>query len=483
MSSDRLDLSLFIAGEWLNGTGRKSEPLLDPSTGDVIGELPHASKDDLDKAIDAANEAYPKWRATSALERSRILKKASDLMRERQEDIARKLTLEEGKTLGESRLEVAVSADFFEWFAEEGKRAYGRLVPPRTPGWRQTMVKEPVGVCALFSPWNFPAVTPARKVAAALAAGCTCILKPSEETPATALAIARCLHDAGLPKGVLNVVFGVPSEVSSHLIASPVIRKVSFTGSVPVGKQLAAMAAQAGAKRTTMELGGHAPVLIFDDVDAAQVGTMAAAGKLRNAGQICVSPTRFYVHERIHDRFVETFVEQAKAMKVGSGLDPESKMGPLANPRRVEAMEAFVADAVDKGAKVRTGGNRIGNRGYFWEPTILTDVPDDARILHEEPFGALAAIMPFRDESEVLDRANALPFGLAAYTFTRDADRVARVADKLETGLVGVNTFVVSLPETPFGGVKESGYGSEGGAEGLDAYHVTKFVMHANLPS
>ena len=483
MASDRIDLSLYIAGEWLTGAGRRSEPLLDPASGEAIGELPHASPADLDKALEAAETAWPKWRATSALERARILKKAADLIRERQEAIARLLTMEEGKTLGEARLEIAVTADFFEWFAEEGKRAYGRVVPPRTPGWRQTMLKEPVGVCALFSPWNFPGVTPARKVAAALAAGCTCILKPSEETPATGLALARALHDAGLPPGVLNIVFGVPAEVSTHLINSPVVRKISFTGSVPVGRQLAAMAAQAGAKRTTMELGGHAPVLVFDDVDAVHAGTMAVAGKYRNAGQICVSPTRFYVHERVHDRFVETFIQQSQALKVGPGLDPDSKMGPLANPRRVEAMEAFVADAQAKGAKVRTGGNRIGNRGFFFEPTVLTDVPADARVMHDEPFGPLAAITTFADESEAIARANALPFGLAAYTFTRDHDRATRVADRLETGLVGLNTFVVSLPETPFGGVKESGYGSEGGAEGLDAYHVTKFVMHANLPS
>jgi succinate-semialdehyde dehydrogenase/glutarate-semialdehyde dehydrogenase len=476
MASAQYDkLHLFIDGEWLGAAGRKTGDVINPATGETIGALPHASKADLDRALDAAQRGFLAWRKVSPNERAKVLRKAGELFRERADHIATQMTLEEGKTLGESKLEVLGSAEIFEWMAEECRRSYGRLVPSRAPGHRQMVLREPVGPVAAFSPWNFPAVTPARKIAASLAAGCSCIIKPAEETPATALAMAKCLEDAGLPKGVLNVVFGVPSEVSTYLIASPVIRKISFTGSTVVGKQLAKLAAD-GVKRATLELGGHAPVVIFDDVDADKVAGMAVAAKYRNAGQVCISPTRFYVQENVHDRFVAKFAELAAAMPVGDGLDAKSKMGPLANARRIDAMEQMIGDARDHGAKVRTGGERIGNAGYFWQPTVLSDVGNDSRIMNVEPFGPVAAMVRFKKFDEVVEQANRLPYGLASYAFTSSAQNAQAIGDALDSGLVGVNTFGVTVPETPFGGVKESGYGSEGGSEGLDAYLQTKFI-------
>jgi succinate-semialdehyde dehydrogenase / glutarate-semialdehyde dehydrogenase len=476
MASAQYDkLHLFIDGEWLGPSGRKTGDVINPATGETIGTLPHASKADLDRALDAAQRGFLAWRKVSPNERAKVLRKAGELFRERADHIATQMTLEEGKTLGESKLEVLSSAEIFEWMAEECRRSYGRLVPSRASGHRQMVLREPVGPVAAFSPWNFPAVTPARKIAASLAAGCSCIIKPAEETPATALAMAKCLEDAGLPKGVLSVVFGVPSEVSTYLIASPVIRKISFTGSTVVGKLLAKLAAD-GVKRATLELGGHAPVVIFDDVDADKVAGMAVAAKYRNAGQVCISPTRFYVQENVHDRFVAKFTELAKAMPVGDGLQPANKMGPLANARRIDAMEQMIGDARDHGAKVKTGGERIGNAGYFWQPTVLTDVGNDSKIMNVEPFGPVAAMVRFKKFDEVVEQANRLPDGLASYTFTGSAQNAQAIGDALDSGLVGVNTFGVTVPETPFGGVKESGYGSEGGSEGLDAYLQTKFI-------
>jgi succinate-semialdehyde dehydrogenase/glutarate-semialdehyde dehydrogenase len=476
MASAQYDkLHLFIDGEWLGAAGRKTGDVINPATGETIGVLPHASKADLDRALDAAQRGFLAWRKVSPNERAKVLRKAGELFRERADHIATQMTLEEGKTLGESKLEVLGSAEIFEWMAEECRRSYGRLVPSRAQGHRQMVLREPVGPVAAFSPWNFPAVTPARKIAASLAAGCSCIIKPAEETPATALAMAKCLEDAGLPKGVLAVVFGVPSEVSTYLIASPVIRKISFTGSTVVGKLLAKLAAD-GVKRATLELGGHAPVVIFDDVDADKVAGMAVAAKYRNAGQVCISPTRFYVQENVHDRFVAKFAELAAAMPVGDGLDAKNKMGPLANARRIDAMEQMIGDARDHGAKVKTGGERIGNAGYFWQPTVLTDVGNDSKIMNVEPFGPVAAMVRFKKFDEVVEQANRLPYGLASYAFTSSAANAQAIGDALDSGLVGVNTFGVTVPETPFGGVKESGYGSEGGSEGLDAYLQTKFI-------
>lgn len=472
-------LEMLIDGEWCAGSDGTSEPVINPANEETLGALPHASRSDLDRALAAAQRAFLSWSATSAFDRSGILRKAATLMRERSDQIATTLTLEEGKAFAEARAEVLSSADITDWYAEEGKRAYGRIIPSRAPGMRQLVLKEPVGPIAAFTPWNFPAVTPIRKMAGALAAGCSCIIKPSEETPGTCIALARCFQDAGLPEGVLNVVFGVPAEVSERIIASPLIRKISFTGSIGVGKHLLKLAAE-GLKRTTMELGGHSPVIVFDDVDVDQVVKVVVAGKYRNAGQVCISPTRFFVQDSKYPAFVKAFATAAKALKVGSGMEAGVQMGPLANVRRLDAMAEFVADARDHGAKIETGGDRIGNNGFFFEPTVISDVPDDARIMYDEPFGPLAPITRFKSFDEVVTRANSLEYGLASYAFTTSEKTASAISDKLQTGMVAVNGLTVSTPETPFGGIKHSGHGSEGGIEGLEAYLNTKFVSQAH---
>jgi succinate-semialdehyde dehydrogenase / glutarate-semialdehyde dehydrogenase len=472
------DLALYIDGEWLAGGGRNSEPVINPATEKPLATLTHASPADLDRALAAAEKGYRTWRGTAPFERARVMRKAADLIRERLEAIARILTMEQGKTLAEGRVEVAVSADIIEWYAEEGKRSYGRVIPGRAAGVRQMTVQEPVGPCAAFTPWNFPGVTPARKIGGALGAGCSLIIKASEETPGTCVELVRAFHDAGLPKGVLNLVFGVPARISEHIIASDVIRKISFTGSVPVGKHLVKLAAE-GMKRTTMELGGHSPVIVFGDADPEKSAEIAAAGKYRNAGQVCISPTRFYVQEDNYDRFARRFVDYAKNIKLGDGLADGTTMGPLANPRRLDAMEGFVADAKKRGAQIRAGGGRHGNQGFFFAPTVVTNIPDDSRLMTEEPFGPVAPITPFKTFDEVVERANSLPFGLAAYAFTTSTKTANLISDALEAGMVGVNSLAISTPETPFGGMKESGYGHEGGIEGLEAYTQKKLVIQA----
>jgi succinate-semialdehyde dehydrogenase/glutarate-semialdehyde dehydrogenase len=366
-------------------------------------------------------------------------------------------------------------ADIIDWFAEEGRRAYGRIIPARSDGVRNMVLLEPIGVVAGFAPWNFPVTQAVRKIAAALAAGCSIIIKCPEETPGSPIGLVRCFHDAGVPPGVVNLVYGVPAEISEYLIPHPAIRKISFTGSVPVGKHLNALAAS-HMKRATMELGGHSPVLVFDDVDSEQVAKLMGTMKYRNAGQVCISPTRFFVHDKVYDSFVSKFTDVAKATKVGDGLEPTSKMGPLANPRRINAIQSFVQDAQEKGAKVQAGGKRIGNQGNFFAPTVLTDVPESARIMNEEPFGPVAVMLRFNDTDELLTRANKLPYGLASYAFTKNSKIATKVADALESGMVTINHHGLALPETPFGGVKESGFGHEGGAAGLTVYMQTKFV-------
>jgi succinate-semialdehyde dehydrogenase/glutarate-semialdehyde dehydrogenase len=469
------DLALYIGGEWRSGDGRKGEDVVNPATAKVLGRLPHASPSDLDAALDAAQKGLAVWRATSAYDRSKVLRKAADLVRERAEAIARIMTQEQGKILPEAKGEVLVTADIIDWYAEEGRRAYGRIVPGRVKGVRQLVTQEPVGICVAFTPWNFPTLTPARKIGGALAAGCSLILKASEETPGSCVELVRCFADAGLPAGVLNLVFGVPSEVSERLIADPRVRKVSFTGSIPVGKHLAALAAK-GMKRVTMELGGHSPVVVFGDADPEKSAETIAAFKYRNAGQVCISPTRFYVQEPVYDRFVKRFTEFAQAIKVGDGLEAGITMGPLANARRLDAMEAIVNDSRARGGTIVTGGKRRGNQGYFFEPTVITDLPDDAKLMTEEPFGPIAPIVTFKTFDEVVARANSLSFGLAAYAFTSSAQTANLIGDALESGMVGVNSVMISTPETPFGGVKESGYGHEGGIEGLEVYTARKFI-------
>lgn len=474
-NKDQMDRVLRIGPERIGAADREALALVNPANGQTVGQIPVATTADLDDALAAADMAFKSWRKVSAYDRAAILHRAAALLRERAQSIAHFMTLEQGKPVADSVLEVNGAADIFDWFAEEGRRAYGRIIPARTPGVRNMVFREPIGPVALFTPWNFPVTIPARKIAAALAAGCSCIAKPAEETPSPTLAIAQALADAGLPDGVLNIVMGVPDHISTHLIASPVIRKISFTGSTRVGKHLAGLAA-AGVKPATLELGGHAPTIVFADADIEKAATMTARSKYRNAGQICIAPTRFYLHDSIHDRFVARFREVAASLRVGDGLDPATQMGPLANVRRIGAMEELVADARGAGAGLELGGERLGNQGYFWRPTILTDVPNQARIMNEEPFGPVAVTHRFSGFDEVVEQANRLPFGLSAYAFTNDGATAARIGEALESGMVGVNNMVLTTPETPFGGVKESGYGSEGGSEGLDSYLVTKFV-------
>jgi succinate-semialdehyde dehydrogenase/glutarate-semialdehyde dehydrogenase len=458
---------LFIGGEWLPAEQRERLPIINPANDAVIAELPVAARADLDAALAAAQSAYPAWRATSAFDRARILHKAADLMRERASYIGKVSTLEQGKALAESTAEAAASGDIFDWFAEEARRAYGRIIPSKHPGVRHNVLKEPIGPIAAFTPWNFPLTIPSRKMAAALAAGCTVIIKPAEETPGACLELARALDDAGLPKGVLNVVFGHPAEISEYLIASPVIKKISFTGSTAVGKHLSELAAR-GMKKTTMELGGHAPVLVFEDADVPKAAAAMARTKYRNAGQICID-----------DSFVDAFTRIAEGLKIGDGMDLATQMGPLANGRRVTAIQALVGDAVSKGAAVRTGGQRIGNVGNFWQPTVLTDVPNEAEVMNIEPFGPVAVTQRFSDIDDAIHEANRLPYGLAAYAFTESGRRANELADRLESGMIGINFGVLTGPETPFGGIKESGHGSEGGIEGLEGYLNTKYVAQA----
>ncbi|NPT53063.1 NAD-dependent succinate-semialdehyde dehydrogenase [Paraburkholderia elongata] len=465
---------LLINGERVSRDGREGLPVRNPSTGEVLGALPVATLSDLTRAIELASGAFRSWSQVPPLERGKVLKRAAELMRERIDSIAAAITLEQGKPLFEARWEVLWTADVVDWQAEEARRTYGRVLPVATKG-RALVVKEPVGPVAAFTPWNLPAFLPARKIATALAAGCSCIIKPAEETPTGALKIAECFLDAGVPPGALSVVFGDPSMISTHLISSPAIRKVSFTGSTKVGTLLAELSVK-HIKRMTMELGGHAPTVIFDDVDLDRVIAEAAAYKFMNAGQICIAPTRFYVHEAVHDKFVKNISEAARSLVVGDGMDPATQMGPLSNPRRMDAMERLISDATRQGADLIVGGSRTGNHGYFWQPTVLANVPETATIMNEEPFGPVVVTSSFRDEDDVIARSNRLGYGLAAFAFSGASDRANRLASSIEAGMVGVNTFAVTMPEAPFGGVKDSGYGLEGGTEGIEAYLTTKFV-------
>jgi len=472
---DYPELSLLIGGEWRGRRGREILPVIDPATGKVLGDLPVATAADLDAAVDSATSAFARWRETPAYERYSILRRAGQLLRERADEIGRATTLEQGKPLRESTAEVYAAADILDWFAEEGRRIYGRIVPSRTVGVRDLVLRQPVGPVAAFTPWNFPITIPARKLGAALAAGCSVVLKPAEETPATGLALARALVDAGLPSGVLSVVFGIPTAISQHLIGAQQIRKVTFTGSTAVGRQIGHLAAD-GVKRVTLELGGHAPVLVFDDADVGKAAQQAVAAKFRNAGQICIAPTRFLVQERVYGDFVAKFGEAIGRLRLGNGLEPETTIGPLAHDRRPPAIEALVSDAVDRGARVVTGGSSAEGDGYFWRPTLLADVDAEARAMNEEPFGPVALAVPFSDTDDGLRRANELPYGLASYAFTTSRETACDVAERIEAGMLAINHFRLTGPETPFGGVKESGYGSEGGSEGIEDFLFSKLV-------
>ena len=469
------DTRLLIAGEWRDATGGKKIAVANPATGQTIGHVAHAAVADLDAALAAAKSGFDAWRAIPAAERATTMRKAAGLLRERADAIARLLTQEQGKPLAEAKGEILAGAAIIEWFADEGMRVYGRIVPSRNPAAQQLVLKEPVGPVAAFTPWNFPINQIVRKLGAALATGCSFLVKAPEETPASPAALLQAFVDAGAPAGTVGLVFGDPAEISSYLIASPIIRKVTFTGSTPVGKQLAALAGS-HMKRVTMELGGHAPVIVAEDADVALAVKAAGAAKFRNAGQVCISPTRFLVHSSLRDEFAATLVKHAQSLKLGDGLAEGTSLGPLANARRIAAMDKVMADARAKGAKIATGGERVGSAGNFFAPTVLTDVPLDADVFNNEPFGPVAAIRAFNTLDEALAEANRLEYGLAAYAFTKSIKTARTLSERLEVGMVWINQPATPSAEMPFGGVKDSGYGTEGGPEALESYLVTKAV-------
>lgn len=469
------ELKLFIGGAWRETPDTLA--VVNPATEEVIGRLPHARICDLEDALRAAESGLEIWRRTPPRTRADIMLRAAAIMRTRQEDIAQAITAEHGKPLAQARLEVIRGAEFFEWDAGEAMRIYGRVIPS-APGSKISVHHHPIGVVAAFSPWNFPMSQPARKIAGALASGCSIILKAAEETPAGAIYIAQAFEEAGLPPGVLNLVFGTPAVISEFLIPQPSVRLVALTGSTSVGRHLTGLAAESDT-RVLMELGGHAPVIVCEDTDVEKAAVAGAARKMRNAGQVCTSPTRFFVHESIFDEFAAKFTEQAAATMVGNGMQDGVEMGPLANERRVPFLTGLVEDAVAEGAKLRTGGGRLGDQGYFFQPTVLTHVPRTAQIMQEEPFGPIAILNPVQNLDEAIAQANSVPYGLAGYGFTNRADYIDRMIDEVEVGNFSINTLEASLPETPFGGVKSSGYGREGGTEGLESYLTIKNVWHS----
>ncbi|GAB3665465.1 NAD-dependent succinate-semialdehyde dehydrogenase [Ramlibacter alkalitolerans] len=472
---------LFINGQWQDAADGRTLPVFNPATGQEIGRVAHAGKADLDRALEAAQKGFETWRDMNPAARSAIMRKAAGFMRERAAEIAPLLTQEQGKPLPEAKGEAMAAADIIEWFAEEGFRVYGRLVPSRyRPEVRQMVLKDPVGPVAAFTPWNFPINQIVRKVGAALAAGCSMLVKAPEETPAAAAALIKAFADAGLPPGVLGLVYGNPAEISGYLIPHPVIRKITFTGSTPVGKQLAGLAGQ-HMKRVTMELGGHAPVIVCEDADIALAVKSAGAAKFRNAGQVCISPTRFLVHESVKNDFAQAMAKYAQGLKVGDGLQEGTQMGPLANPRRLTAMGEFHADAVEKGAQVLAGGKRIGDAGNFWEPTVLLDVPLEAKLFNDEPFGPVAGIRGFTNLDEAIREANRLSYGLAGYAFTRSLKNADLLSRRVEVGMLWINMPAMPSAEMPFGGIKDSGYGSEGGPEALEAYLNARSVAVMNV--
>lgn len=474
------DTNLFIDGVWTAGSGGRSLDVVNPATGSVIGNVACAEITDLESAAVAADKGFQIWKAKSAYDRCALMRKAAELLRTRVTEIATVLTMEQGKPITESINEANGAADIIDWFAEEGRRCYGRVIPSRASNVTQTVVREPIGPVAGFAPWNAPLSNCVRKLAAALGAGCSIILKAPEETPASCAALVKVFADAGVPNGVVNLVFGNPAQISEYLIPHPVVRKITFTGSTPVGKHLSALAGQ-HLKRITLELGGHAPAIIFDDADVEAAIKTLAFHKFRNCGQVCISPTRFLVQENVYESFVEGFIEAAKSTTVGDGLQKETRMGPLANARRIDAIESLVNDAIVRGARLRHGGKRLGTSGYFFEPTILTEVPIEAKLMNEEPFGPIAPIVSFRTAKDAVREANRLPAGLAAYAYTKSLANAAAVSAAVESGMISINNFGLGFPETPFGGIKESGHGSEGGTEALEGFLNTKFISQMNF--
>jgi succinate-semialdehyde dehydrogenase/glutarate-semialdehyde dehydrogenase len=468
---------LYIDGAWSPSIERRTKTVLDPATEEPLGDIPDATIADLDRALEAAAKGFAVWRRVQPWERAAKLRRVAELIRGRFGPLSALMTAETGKPLAEARGEWAAAADQFEWYAEETKRIYGQLIDGREPDVRMAVIYQPVGIVAGFTAWNFPALLPARKIAAALAAGCSIILKPAGEAPGSGMSVVQACHEAGIPAGAVNLVTGDSRRLANHLIGSPLVRKVSLTGSVPVGKEILRLAAQ-GVKRVSMELGGHAPVVVFRDADVVKAAEAAAGAKFRNCGQVCIAPSRFYVHEQVYDAFVGTFVDIARGLKLGRGCEPGVTLGPLANARGVEAAKAHVADALARGAELLTGGRVPSGftRGFFFEPTVLGRVPDDARIMIEEPFGPVAPIAAFRDFDEVIARANALPFGLASYVFSTSLRTATLAAEALEAGMVGINEMRLATAEAPFGGIKESGMGSEGGSLGIRDYLQPKYI-------
>ena len=478
MSTTR-DTKLFIDGKWRSSSDGGVIDVINPATEEVVGTVAKATIDDLNDALLAAEKGFEIWKTTSPFDRYKILRRAANLLRHKAPQIAPLMTIEQGKPLAEANAEIAVGADRIDWMAEEGRRTYGRVIPARAGHITQHTFKEPVGPVAAFTPWNFPLNQILQKMPAALAAGCSIIVKAPEEAPACCALLFEAFQEAGVPNGVISLIFGIPSEISNYLIASPIIKKITFTGSTSVGKLLAAKAGE-HMKLATMELGGHAPAIVFDDADVQVAADILASNKFRNAGQVCISPTRFLVHEKIYENFLEKFTKNTEAIKIGDGLKPDTTMGPLAHERRLKAMDSFVADAIGKGAEVSFGGNRVGNKGYFYSPTVLTNVSKDSLIMNEEPFGPLAPISKFRELEEAVQEANRLPYGLASYAYTSSASVAAALGDKIRSGMVSINHHGLALPETPFGGISDSGYGNEGGAEGIEPYQQTKFITQSN---
>jgi succinate-semialdehyde dehydrogenase/glutarate-semialdehyde dehydrogenase len=481
MSVSYPNTELFINGKWRAAISNDWLDVINPATEESVGKVAVAQISDLDEALDAANEAFKLWRNTPPFARYKIMRRAADLLRERADSVAKIMTIEQGKPIAEAKGETMLGADTIDWYAEEGRRAYGRVIPSQLANVNQIIIKEPVGPVAAFSPWNFPINQAVRKISGAVAAGCSIILKGPEDTPASCAELVRAFADAGIPDGVINLVYGVPADISNYLIPHPIIKKISFTGSTAVGKELAALAAR-HMKLSTMELGGHAPAIVFNDADLAAALDVLTTQKFRNAGQVCVAPTRFLIQDELYEKFVDGYVQLAKKVQLGNGLETSTSMGPLAHDRRLAAVEELVQDAVDLGAKIHCGGQRPKNVGYFYPPTVLTGVPKSARMMNEEPFGPVIPISSFTTVDEVLEEANRLPYGLSAYAYTASSETADRVGREIESGIIGINHHGQPAIETPFGGVQDSGQGKENGSEGLESYMHSKLISHKTAP-
>ena len=481
MSVSYPNTELFINGKWRAASSNDWLDVINPATEESVGKVAVAQISDLDEALDAANAAFKLWRNTPPFARYKIMRRAADLLRERADSVAKIMTIEQGKPIAEAKGETMLGADTIDWYAEEGRRAYGRVIPSQLANVNQIIIKEPVGPVAAFSPWNFPINQAVRKISGAVAAGCSIILKGPEDTPASCAELVRAFVDAGIPDGVINLVYGVPADISNYLIPHPIIKKISFTGSTAVGKELASLAAQ-HMKLSTMELGGHAPAIVFNDADLAAALDVLTTQKFRNAGQVCVAPTRFLVQDALYEKFVDGYVKLAKKVKLGNGLDSSTSMGPLAHDRRLAAVEELVQDAVGLGAKIHCGGQRPKNVGYFYPPTVLTGVPKSARMMNEEPFGPVIPISSFKTVDEVLMEANRLPYGLSAYAYTASSETADRMGREIESGIIGINHHGQPAVETPFGGIQDSGQGKENGSEGLESYMHSKLISHKTTP-